>query len=201
MKLFKFAALAAGVAFSVAVPSVGLAQSALGGPDSAWYAGASVGQSRAKNTCSLFFGTTCDSTDTSYRVFGGYQVNKNLALELCYQQLGDVSLTSLGVTGTIETKAYDLSVLGILPVANRVSVYGRLGVYYADVDFSVPGTSASGSGTDLVYGIGAQYDFANGLGIRAEWQKYNNAPLPSTLFIPLGTSYEVMSVGAIWRFK
>ena len=200
MKLIKSAALAAWLALSVVVPSLCQAQGILGGPDSAWYAGASVGQSRSKSTCALFFGTNCDSTGTSYRIFGGYQVNKNLSLELGYQELGDVSVSSVGATGSVGAKAYDLSVLGILPVTQSVSVYGRLGIYYADVDLSVPATSVSGSGTDLVYGVGAQYDFKNGLGIRAEWQKYNNVQLPAA-FVPIGTSYEVMSVGAIWRFK
>lgn len=188
-----------GIALALAVQPA-LAQSAFGGPDSAWYAGASVGQSKAKGTCSLFFGTSCDSTDTSYRIFGGYQLNKNLALELGYQQLGDVSLSSLGVTGTVEAKAYDLSALGILPVNENISVYGRLGIYYADVDLSIPGTSMSGSGTDLVYGVGAQYDFKNGLGIRAEWQKYNGVPLPGAFFAT-SSGYEVISIGATWRFK
>lgn len=200
MNVTKSAVLAAGIAFSIAVPSIGQAQSALGGPDSAWYLGATVGQSKSKTTCALFFGGNCDSTDTVYRVFGGYQVNKNLALELGYQELGDVSLNSLGLTATVGAKTYDLSALAMLPVTDRISVYGRLGIYYADVDLTgnTPILNASTSGTDLVYGVGAQYNFSNGLGIRAEWQKYNNVPLPTA---GVGSGYEVMSLGAIWRFR
>src|SRR4029453_14758447 len=52
-----------------------------------FYVGASVGQATSTD-CNL---PSCDDKDTSYRVFGGYQFNRNLALEGGYAPLGEVS--------------------------------------------------------------------------------------------------------------
>jgi OOP family OmpA-OmpF porin len=201
MNQVRKAAVAAALALFV---SPSFAQSALGGPDSAWYVGASVGQSKSPDFCGLAFGFgTCDGTDTAYGIFAGYKVNKNLAMEFGYHQLGDVSLNAPGTTLTFKTETYDLVALGMLPVADRLALYGKLGIYYGKVKGStnIPGSGISGAGNDLTYGVGGQYDITDTLGIRLEWQKYNNVPVASFIGIPLSIGYEVTNLAAIWRFK
>ena len=55
--------------------------------DSGVYLGASLGTGTSKNTCRGITGT-CNETDTAYKLFGGYQVNRNFAWELGYGTLG-----------------------------------------------------------------------------------------------------------------
>src|ERR1700690_2075964 len=70
-----------------------------------WYGGLSIGQSRAKidderisNTLlgAGFTSTTItdDNRDTGYKLFGGYKVNKNFALEGGYFDLGKFGFTA-----------------------------------------------------------------------------------------------------------
>ena len=56
---------------------------------SAFYVGAGVGQSKAKDWCSGTGGTgiTCDDKKTAWKAFGGYQFNRYLSAELGYANL------------------------------------------------------------------------------------------------------------------
>jgi len=182
---------------AVAAPSVALAQGVLGGPDSAWYAGGSVGRSSSA-LCAAAFGLSCDDQGTAYRMFAGYQVNRYLSLEFGYQQLGDLTLALGPTTQTIETSAFDLVVLGMLPLTQRLGAYGKLGIYRASNEATVAGTTSKLETNGLTYGIGLQYDVTANLGVRIEWQEYANV-IGAGL---IGSSNaDVTSVAAIWRFK
>jgi OOP family OmpA-OmpF porin len=172
---------------------------------SSWYLGASIGQSDASVDCA---GTTsCDTEDSSWRIFGGYQVNRNFAIELGYSTLGEASA---GVPAfgpfpasrvTLEATAWDLSAVGILPIAERFSAFGRLGLYRADTDIDVnfPGVGSAGdsdSNTDLTFGVGLRYDFAQNVGVRAEWQRFSDV---SAADFGEG-DVDVISVGLVVRF-
>src|SRR3954471_8968815 len=78
---------------ALSVPSITMAQStmdsmtkAVTGPESGWLVGGSIGQS--KNNLSCPAGSSCDDSDTAFRVFGGYNFNKNFGAELGYADLG-----------------------------------------------------------------------------------------------------------------
>jgi OOP family OmpA-OmpF porin len=198
------AALALVGALTLAAPSIGMAQGmskALTGPDSGWYVGGGIGQSKIDiDTTGLDPATTIDDKDTSFRVFGGYQINRHFAVELGYSQLGELSGNEPGFGSfTSEAKAWDLVAVGILPVADKFSLLGKVGMYKADVDFSAPaaGESMSDSNSDLTYGIGVQYDFSKNLGLRAEWQQYKKVGGSD-----VGESdVDVMGISVLWRFK
>ena len=53
----------------------------------------------------------------------------------------------------------------------------------------------SESGNGLTYGAGLQYDLSPNLGLRGEWQRYDKLAGISDL------KSDVLSVGAIWRFR
>jgi OOP family OmpA-OmpF porin len=202
MTQVKKAALALVGALTLAAPSIGMAQGmskALTGPDSGWYVGGGIGQSKIDiDTSDLNPGTTVDDKDTSFRVFGGYQINRHFAVELGYSQLGEVSGNEPGFGGfTVESKAWDLVAVGILPVADKFSLLGKVGMYQADTDVSAPGESISESNSDLTYGVGVQYDFSKNLGLRAEWQQYKKVGGSD-----VGESdVDVMGISVLWRFK
>jgi OOP family OmpA-OmpF porin len=192
---------------------VALALSAFGAraqaADTGWYIGASFGQAQADVDCS---GTTaCDDKDSSWKIFGGYQINRNFAVELGYSDLGAVTastpsfmlfpLVVPAASLKIEAKAWELVAIGSVPLADRFSVFGKAGLYRADtdthVDFGAAGsTTESDSNTDLTFGVGLRYDFSPNFGVRAEYQFY------SAVAAGFGeeSDVDVMSVGLVWRF-
>jgi hypothetical protein len=72
------------------------------------------------------------------------------------------------------------SVLGIWPIGERFSLFGRVGLALmsvdADVNVSIDGETASDSaGTDrsnMVYGIGGEFSLNRNFGVRIGWDRY-----------------------------
>lgn len=185
-----FAVLGAASAMLVAAPA--FAQ------DQGWYVGLHFGQAQAKDACDDLSGAgvSCDDKDTAFRILGGFQLNKNFAVELGYNDFGEVSASGPGGSASIEAKAWELTAVGSWPFTPNFSAYGKLGLYRGDTDATAPGVSASETNTDLTYGIGVRWDFTKNLGVRAEYQIYQDVGGGD-----IGESdVNVMSVGVIWKF-
>jgi OOP family OmpA-OmpF porin len=164
--------------------------------DSGWYGGLSVGQSRAKidderitsGLLGLGLTTTSiddDDRDIGYKAFGGLKINKNFALEAGYFNLGKFGFTATTVppgtlTGNLKYSGFNLDALGILPLSEKFSAFGRIGVQYGKARDSFAGTGAvavanpdpSKGAANYKAGLGVQYDFTETVGLRAEWERY-----------------------------
>ena len=124
----------------------------------------------------FFSGDVDDST--GYSIWAGYPILPYLAAEVGYTKIGDADFDGLWQgfddQGTIKADGIRVSVLGAIPIGNRFSVFGRVGMYAWNVDESevfdgVP-ESYSESGTDLIYGAGFQVMLTEKLlDLRAEW--------------------------------
>jgi len=133
-----------------------------------------------------------DDSDTAYGIAGGYQLNDHFAFEFAYVDLGafnnQATVTLTDGTSTadadilLETSANGpvVSMLGILPIGERFSVFGRLGLSFLNADgtarITENGTSQharqTSQKTDAIYGIGAEYSFSKYFGIRLGWDRY-----------------------------
>lgn len=128
--------------------------------DSGTYAGIKVGSNR------VGFNALSDSSDTAYGVLLGYQYNRNFAVEGEYTDLRRFA-TAAGVTG--KSDVWGLSALGIMPLQNRFSVYGKLGIARSNTRTS----AATGERrTDATYGLGGQFDATPMIGLRLSWERY-----------------------------
>ncbi len=187
--------------------------------DTGWYGGLNIGQSRAKIddariTSSLLgsgFGTssiTDDNRDSGYKLFGGYRINRNFALEGGYFDLGKFGFTATTVpagtlNGTIQLKGLNLDAVGILPITEKFSAFGRVGVNYAQARDSFSGTGAvtvlnpnpSKREANVKFGAGLQYDFTESLGMRLEAERYriNDA-------VGNKGDADLVSLGLVYRF-
>ncbi|MEQ1516593.1 MAG: outer membrane beta-barrel protein, partial [Usitatibacteraceae bacterium] len=138
MKLRRAAGTMSLLAFTAVAYPLAFAQ------DAGWYGGLNIGQSKAKIddariTSGLIGGgftsaaLTNDDRDTGYKVFGGYQFNKNFSLEGGYFDLGRFGFVAntvpLGsLTGNIKIKGVNLDLVGMLPLTEKFSAFARLGV-------------------------------------------------------------------------
>ena len=87
--------------------------------------GASVGQSKASGFCSFAAGAACDDKDTGFKLFGGYQVTPNWAVEATYMDMGKAEATAAGVAATLKTAGWGVAAVGTVPVNETVSVFGK----------------------------------------------------------------------------
>ena len=195
--------------------SLAIAQDETTGP----YIGGSVGQTRAKfsnDSISNFLAgqnlavqsATGQNNSTGFKAFGGYQFNRNLAVEGGYFDLGRSNYTFNTVpagtfSGNTTVRGLNLDLVGIAPLTDRFSVLGRVGAAYAQsrANFAstgaVPanGSPTSRNGTDLKLGLGLQYAITEALGIRAEIERYRiNDPVRNRGFINMA------SIGLVYRF-
>ena len=188
--------------------------------DSGWYMGGNLGRSmgdiddgsiRSQLTATGATSVTIDDDDedTAYKLFGGYQYNKNFALEGGYFDLGDLGYTATTIpagslTGEASIRGLSLDLVGIHPFSRRFSAFGRIGLNYAQTEdtFSNTGVvpvpaNANPDKNDLNYkfGIGLQYDFTDALGMRAEVERYriNDA-------VGNDADIDLISIGLVYRF-
>jgi OOP family OmpA-OmpF porin len=132
-----------------------------------FYAGVDAGRTKADDF---------SDRDTSVGGFVGYNFHQNFAIEGGYRRLADfdiyVGAPSIGfVDGKAKVDQAHLSLVGSLPVAQNLSLYGRLGVNRLEAKVSSAGYSAKDSTTKSLYGVGLNYAFTPAVSARLEVQK------------------------------
>ena len=115
--------------------------------------------------------------DFGIKILGGYRFHPNIAAEVGYGMLYDKA--------SVDVKTIEAVAVGMFPVANQLSIIGKLGL--ANVDVEVPG--GSDDKTELTWGLGVQYDVTPKLGVRALWQRYETEE-----------AVDFFGVGVTWRF-
>ena len=137
---------------------------------------------------------------------GGYQFNKNFGAELGYVNFGNFTSSGkpAGVASTFDAKIKGAEFMGVgaFPITESFSVYGKLGFFNYDVEFSstVAGAGASTGrdrGTVLTFGAGLKYDATKTIGARFEWQRYNDVGDAATT---LNAPIDLLSLGIVFKF-
>ncbi|MDO8412964.1 MAG: OmpA family protein [Gallionellaceae bacterium] len=188
--------------------------------DSNWYLGGNIGQSRAKiddtritaQLVGVGFATTSivdENRSAAYKLFAGYKVGKNFALEGGYFDIGKFGFTSTTIpagtlTGKIKLRGVNIDAVGILPITEQFAVFGRAGLNYAQArdNFSSTGLvpapvnpNPSKSEANYKFGMGLQYDFTESLGMRAEAERYRINDAVSNK-----GDINMYSLGLVYRF-
>jgi len=187
--------------------------------DPGWYIGANLGQSQAKideekiTRGLLGGGLTATSIDTherglGYKLFGGYAFNKYFALEGGYFDLGRFKFSATTVPlgtldGNIKIRGMNLDAVGTLPLTEKFSALGRIGVTRAQARDRFTGTGAitvlapnpRKYDTNYKFGLGVQYTFTKAVGMRAEAERYriNDA-------VGHRGDIDLVSLGVVYRF-
>lgn len=144
---------------------------------------------------------TMEQRSSSYKLFGGYQANENFAVEGYWANLGTYSYTlfttgpTLSGNGDIKETAIGVDLIGMLPFDPTTSGFARVGVYQWEVKDSFTlstgqSFSDSTSGSDIKFGLGAEWKVNPSIRLRTEWEYYNDKDTPVS----------VLSVGIVSHF-
>lgn len=165
--------------------------------DSAWYAGAGLGQGRAKidderiarsltaNGASLQSFTT-DQRDLGFKVFVGKKFNRYFAVEGGYFDLGkfgfDASTSGNGVLrGETKFRGVNLDLIGHLPLTERLSALARVGGQYGRSTANFSGNRLNAVTApnpekeekfQAKVGLGLQYQINDAWAVRGEIERY-----------------------------
>jgi len=181
----------------LAVPGMAQAQG--------WYAGVGVGQTNVDTAAAIAPSAagSADDSDTAFKVFGGYGFSRNFAVEFGYADLGEFTLSGPGLNMKLESSAIFAELVGRAKVHERVDVFGKLGVAYWDVELQFNAVSGDDNGLDPVVGLGFDFRATDALGIRVEWEQYQNlgegVDAGGVLEL-LGASEDVFGIGLTYQF-
>ena len=152
--------------------------------DNGIYLGGSVGQSSLQVDDFNF-----DASATGYKLIAGWRFLDWLAVEGNYIDFGSGDDTVEGNKIESDADGVSLSAVGFLPVG-PVDLFARVGAVDWSADLSSPGIDSGGDdGTDLTYGIGAQFRVWS-LSIRAEYE----------IFDIEDADVDMISLGVTWTF-
>jgi len=129
-----------------------------------------------------------DDEGTSWTVTAGYRINRYLAVEAGYVNLGTLSSThtiarpaifgggTFNFSRELQTEGPTLTAFGVLPLSDSWQLFARVGMLFADSDLrtSVDGSSSFASSFDsdaTTLGAGAQYDWGGHWSGRLEFQR------------------------------
>lgn len=168
--------------FAIAATLAILASSAIARDDtSGKYGGLEVGRAEL---------STAAKDATSVGMFAGYRFNRNFAIEGAFHRLGNFDFDN-GAAGTVNKLSF--AALGIMPLNDKFSLYGRAGVYYMNGDRASPGSAFVGSAKSagIVLGAGVTYAFTPAISGRLEIQKTAHAS---------DSDWKTLSAGLAFRF-
>lgn len=147
-------------------------------------------------------GGTVDGKDGAFKLFGGYQFNRNFALEAAAVDLGDMSYsgffsgTPSGPVsgGRVQNGGLNLSAVGVLPLGERFALFGKAGIFLwsseaTDITGGVP-TISEADGSDLSLGLGASFALTPRASLRAEWERFEMS----------SSDVDLVSVGLAFSF-
>ena len=156
--------------------------------DNGFYLGASVGESSVQfDDANLNF----DASATGYKAIAGWRFLDWLAVEGNYVDLGSGEDKVIGEKVKSDVNGLSLSAVGFLPVG-PVDLFARVGAINWNADVNAPDLDlkSSDDGTDLAYGIGAQFRVWS-LSIRGEYERFD---------ISNADTVDLISVGVTWTF-
>ena len=213
----------AGLAVLTAV-GTGLAQAADTAPAPVWmggrmdqslYLGVNAGYAKAANIgttlpAGMWFDSTAKDDDNfAYKIYAGFPVYPNFAIEVGYHKLGRFSFSGTTQPAGILSQNWRVTgwaadLVAKIPVwqrnQERLSIFSRIGGFYNSTD---PVASSAGaiavqpttdeSGWDLKTGLGVEYDWSRSTGMRVEWERYRELG-------PTKLNLDLYSAGLYYRF-
>jgi OmpA-OmpF porin, OOP family len=133
------------------------------------YLGGSLGQSTFTKWCDV--PGSCDDTDTAWKLFGGYRINRHFGIEATYVEWGEVTASAGALEVAASQHSYGLAAVGMLPVGQAgLELFGKLGFLLTSQETRSTFTVERDE-TELHYGLGVKYVFSQNLAARAEWEE------------------------------
>lgn len=158
---------------------------------------------------------TAPPSPGSVRIGGGYHFNPYVGVEAGYSVIGDATTNNnLGggasTSETMKASSFQISAVGTYSINDKFDLFAKIGAANTKLDYTasatITPTSGSGSATktNLLIGIGAQYNIDKHFGIRASYEdfgktnlvaSYNDGSTGSANF-----GLKVFSVGGVYNF-
>lgn len=93
----------------------------------------------------------------------------------------------------MDTSGINISAVGIIPLSPSFELFGKIGIFGWDANArdTTGGAPFSGKedGADVSFGLGASYNLARNVSVRAEWERFRAVD-----------DIDLVSLGIVFRF-
>ena len=104
-----------------------------------------------------------DSNNTGTKVFAGFQTSENLGFQVAYNDFGNYR----GAKAT----AWSVAAVGTMPINPSWDMFAKIGA--TENRTTMPG---SGRHADVLWGLGAGYNFNPNIALRLEYENFGKLP-------------------------
>ena len=135
------------------------------------YLGASIGSSDSAAACNNL--SDCDESSSTWKVYSGVRLTGSVMLEGGYINFAETAgKDSAGERASSELSGYTSAAVARFPVSNKITAFGKAGVFFWDSESERSTGQSSYDGKDLFFGAGASYTIGDDLALRAEWERF-----------------------------
>lgn len=171
------------------------------------YVGGGLGQAKPKSHC--FSETSCNQSDSAFKLIGGYTIDKNFAIELNYFDFGSqhFSYSADQMSTNLDLKSRALSLSGLLNYSftDKFGGFVKAGIAQVKSEDSLVIKGNGGVVTDysghttfkdphVQLGVGLTYKISDRFSLRAEFEQFR---LKSRV---QRTAFQTVTVGAQYAF-
>jgi opacity protein-like surface antigen len=178
-----------------------------------YYATADLGMVNYSNTASAYDKSALPNP-LVLQLAGGYRYNQYWAAEAGYSLIGDSVTKSTGtvvLNETLKNKVVHIAAVGTYTISSKFDVFGKLGLANTAFDYTYSrstqvATSGSGSATktNLMFGLGAQYNINKRYNIHAQYENFGSTTVTNTFSNGTTASanigISVITVGGTYNF-
>jgi len=150
------------------------------------FLGAGLGYYRLNDGDFLEEDESLDDDRFSWKVFGGFEVNRVFSMEVGYVDFGK---TADGLA-RMEVDGWTLAGIAAIPVTPFVAPYGKVGQLFWDRDREFGPMTASDDGSNMFYGLGVRFTLADRADLRVEYERFSMSD----------TDLDMASISAQYRF-
>ncbi|MEO8487175.1 MAG: outer membrane beta-barrel protein [Betaproteobacteria bacterium] len=163
-----------------------------------------------------------EDQDTAWKAYAGWRFHRYGAVEVGYLDFGrattnyQVGVPGIGSAvrdGRYRLSGVELSLVGTVPVGDRGTVFAKAGGLVSTLKYDESGVDQFGAPasfshdnrhTLFLWGLGGAYEFVDGLSVRVEWQRAEDAGERFALTDSGNGRFEhvdLISASLQWRFR
>ena len=113
--------------------------------------------------------------DTSITLSAAFPLNESFALEVSYNDLGEVSGSDSEISVDIEASSFDVLMVGLAPLSDKFNAFGKVGFSRWELDARLDDgngvISGKVDGTDLTFAVGLEMTLNDNLSGNIQWQR------------------------------
>ena len=118
-------------------------------------------------------GISFEDNPFGWKIYAGYDFNDNFAVEGSYINSGEAEDEVFGEQVEVTLTAFTVSAIGLMPVSDTVSLFGKLGFYSGEEEVTVQGSSLDDDDDGMTVGAGVRFATSDNFVIRGDFDWYD----------------------------